>query len=279
MVYLILGILCSSMLSIIMRISEKYVKNNIGMLVANYITCTVVSAFSIGLGNLFTYHDGLGRTVLIGILAGAMYLTGFVMLQVNISKNGVVLPATFMKLGLLVSTAFSIVFFHERPDILQIIGFIIAIAAIILINAEKDAAAKLDFKLGLIILLVAAGMGDALSKVFEETCPSALSDHFLIITFMVAGILCFGVMLYNKQKIGIKEAVFGVIIGVPNYYSSLFVIKALETMDGVVVFPTFSVGCILVITTIGLFIFKEKLSKKQFVSLGMIMSALAMLNI
>jgi len=279
MIYLIIGILCSSMLSILMRISEKYVKGNIAMLVVNYITCAVISALSIGPGNIFTTQDGIGKTVFIGVIAGALYLTGFVMLQYNIKKNGVVLPATFMKLGLLVSTAFSIIFFHERPDILQITGFIIAIAAIILINAEKDATAKLDFKLGLFILLFAAGMGDAMSKVFEETCPATLSDHYLLITFIVAGLLCFLVMLYNKQKIGIKEIVFGAVIGVPNYYSSLFVIKALETLDGVVVFPTFSVGCILVITTVGLFVFKEKLSKKQLVSLGMIMVALAMLNI
>ena len=279
MIYLIIGILCSSMLSILMRISEKYVKGNIAMLVVNYITCAVISALSIGPGNIFTAQDGIGKTVFIGVIAGALYLTGFVMLQYNIKKNGVVLPATFMKLGLLVSTAFSIIFFHERPDILQITGFIIAIAAIILINAEKDATAKLDFKLGLFILLFAAGMGDAMSKVFEETCPATLSDPYLLITFIVAGLLCFLVMLYNKQKIGIKEIVFGAVIGVPNYYSSLFVIKALETLDGVVVFPTFSVGCILVITTVGLFVFKEKLSKKQLVSLGMIMVALAMLNL
>ena len=233
MIYLIIGILCSSMLSILMRISEKYVKGNIAMLVVNYITCAVISALSIGPGNIFTAQDGIGKTVFIGVIAGALYLTGFVMLQYNIKKNGVVLPATFMKLGLLVSTAFSIIFFHERPDILQITGFIIAIAAIILINAEKDATAKLDFKLGLFILLFAAGMGDAMSKVFEETCPPALSDHYLLITFIVAGLLCFLVMLYNKQKIGIKEIVFGAVIGVPNYYSSLFVIKALETLDDV----------------------------------------------
>ena len=106
MIYLIIGILCSSMLSILMRISEKYVKGNIAMLVVNYITCAVISALSIGPGNIFTAQDGIGKTVFIGVIAGALYLTGFVMLQYNIKKNGVVLPATFMKLGLLVSTAF-----------------------------------------------------------------------------------------------------------------------------------------------------------------------------
>ena len=279
MIYLVFGILCSSMLSIFMRISEKYIKGNIAMLLANYITCTVVAFFSIGPSNLVTTHDGIGRTLIVGLIAGALYLSGFTMLQFNIRKNGVVLSATFMKLGLLVSTAVSIFIFHEQPQVMQVIGFVAAIAAILLINLEKDAAAKVDFKLGLIILLICAGMGDTMSKVFDSLCPQALSNHYLITTFATAGTLCFFVMLLNKQKIGLYEMIFGMLIGIPNFYSSFFVLKALESLPGMVVFPTFSVGCILVVTLVGLFFFKEKLSKKQLGALAMIMVALALLNI
>lgn len=281
MFYLIMGILCSSMLSIIMRISEKYVKGNIAMLVCNYIVCALVSAATIGPASIVNAPAGVGTAIAIGIVAGGLYLGGFILLQYNVRKNGVVLSSTFMKLGLLVSTGFSIVVFHERPDILQIVGFAIAIAAIVLINLKDNGEEKggKTFRLALLIMLVCAGMGDAMSKVFDEVCTPALSDHYLLITFMVAGLLCFGVMLYNKQKIGIKELLFGAAIGVPNYYSSLFVIKALETLDAVVVFPTFSVGCILVVTVVGVFVFKEKLTKKQYTALAMIMVALAMLNI
>jgi multidrug transporter EmrE-like cation transporter len=44
------------------------------------------------------------------------------------------------------------------------------------------------------------------------------------------------------------------------------------------VFPTFSVGCIVVVTLAGLLLFKEKLTKRQGTALAMIMAALAMLN-
>lgn len=50
-------------------------------------------------------------------------------------------------------------------------------------------------------------------------------------------------------------------------------------MDAMIVFPTFSVGCIFVVAVAGIFFFGEKLSKRQFLSLGMIMSAIVMLNI
>ena len=53
---------------------------------------------------------------------------------------------------------------------------------------------------------------------------------------------------------------------------------ALKSLPAVVVFPTFSVGCIVVVTLVGVLAFKEKLSKRQGTALGMIMVALAMLN-
>ena len=96
--------------------------------------------------------------------------------------------------------------------------------------------------------------------------------------FLTACTLCLGVTAYKKQKIGLWEIFFGLIIGIPNYYSSKFVLIALESLPAVVVFPTFSVGCIVVVTLVGVLAFKEKLSKRQGTALGMIMVALAMLN-
>ncbi len=282
MIYLIIGILFSSMLSILMRISESRTKYNLGLLAMNYISCTIVSAADTGFGNLFPAESGLGTAVLIGVLSGFVYLAGFALLQFNISKNGVVLPATFMKLGLLVSVATSIIVFGERPQIVQIIGFVIALAAIVLINSEKGDGTTKAEKGGfvwLIIMLICSGLGDTFAKVFEEVGNPSMNDHYLMFTFATACVLCLAMMVSKKQKIGKAEMLFGAMIGIPNYLSSKFLLKSLEFVDAVIAFPTYSVGCILVVTLVGLFVFKEKLSKKQLVSLGMIMVALAMLNI
>lgn len=277
MFYLVIAILFSSMLSILMRISEKYIKGNVAMLAVNYITCTVVAALDAGAGNIFTDQTGIETALLLGVIGGCVYLASFLLLQFNIQKNGVVLPATFMKLGLLVPTVISVAVFRERPEMLQIIGFVLAIAAIIIINFEKGEN-SVDFKLGLVLLLIFAGMGDAMSKIHEEIGNVALADTFLFYIFGTACLLCLGVMLFKKQKIGRWELIFGILMGVPNYLSSKFLLSALNYLPAVVVFPTFSVGCIVVITLAGLLAFKEKLSKKQAVALCMITVSLAMLN-
>ena len=67
-----------------------------------------------------------GMTLAMGAVNGFLYLAGFMLMQTNIRKNGVVLSATFMKLGLLVSILVSVLFFREIPSWTQGIGFAIA---------------------------------------------------------------------------------------------------------------------------------------------------------
>lgn len=278
MIYLLLAIVSSSLVSIVMRASEKYVKGNHGMLAINYVICTVMAAFYSGMGNLFPKIEGIGFTLGLGICTGVIYLAGLLLVQLNIQKNGVVLTAIFQKLGLIVQVLISIVFFKEQPEILQILGILICLGAVILMNLEKGQTA-IHFKLGLFLILLNSGLCDGMSKIHEELGNGLLSEHFLFYTFGVALILCVMLMAAKKEKIGWKDVGFGILLGVPNYFSARFLLKALNKLAAVVVFPTFSVATVVVITLTGLMIFKEKLSKKQWIGIGMILVALVLLNI
>lgn len=278
MIYLALGILSSALVSIIMRVSEKHVSANVSMLASNYIMCFTVAGLYTGFENLFPKTAGIGLTAGLGIFNGILYLLGFILLQINVKKNGVVLSATFMKLGLLVPMAVSILFFHEVPKTFQIIGFLIAVGAIILTNFEKEQT-TMEFKTGLILVLLAGGGGDAMSKVFEEIGNPALSEQFLLYTFVVAFILCVGLVILRKERPGKIDISFGLLIGIPNYFSARFLLKSLENVPAVIAYPTYSVATIVVVTLAGVFFFKERLGKKQWTAIGLILISLVLLNI
>ena len=53
MLYLILAIASSAMVSVIMRLSDRKVTGNIAMLTVNYLMCFLVAALYAGFGNLF----------------------------------------------------------------------------------------------------------------------------------------------------------------------------------------------------------------------------------
>ena len=275
---LILAIASSALVSITMRLSETKIKNNTAMLAVNYIMCAFLAWAYTGFDSWFLSGAGRQSTVIMGWINGILYLAGFVLLQRSIQTNGVVLSATFIKLGLLVSMVVSVVFFGERPEVWQWAGFALAVVAIVLMN-YRPGAGKAANMAGLVLLLLAGGGGDAMSKVFEQLGNPAHSGHFLLYTFLVALALCVALYRIRGEKLGKWEWLFGLLIGIPNFFSAKFLLGALVDIAAVVVYPVYSVATILTVTVTGILVFRERLDKRQWMALAMILVALVLLNI
>ena len=278
MLNLLLAIVSSALVSVTMRLSETKIKNNTAMLAVNYIMCAFLAWAYTGFDSWFLTGAGRLPTVIMGWINGILYLAGFVLLQRSIRENGVVLSATFIKLGLLVSMVVSVAFFGERPQLWQWGGFFLAVAAIVLMNyrpGEREAGNKA----GLLLLLLAGGGGDAMSKIFEELGNPAHSGHFLLYTFLAALALCISLYRIWGERPGKWEWLFGLLIGIPNFFSAKFLLGALKDIAAVVVYPVYSVATILTVTVTGILVFRERLEKKQWLALGMILVALVLLNI
>ena len=279
MFYLILAILCSSMVQIVMRLSTNKVTNNMSMLAMNYVVCSLIAACYTGFGNLFPLRaEGLGTALGVGFGQGLLYLLAFIWLQMNNRRNGIVLSASFMKLGLLVPMAVSIFLFGEEPGALHIIGFILALLSIILINYEPSGTSAAGFKLGLVTLLLIGGLGDTMAKLYQEWGTPALASQFLFYTFASALVMSICLLIYKKEKPGRTELLFGTLISFPNYFSSLFLLQALEELDAVIVYPCYNVATIFIATLAGLWLFKERLQKRQWIAICIIVVALVLLN-
>jgi multidrug transporter EmrE-like cation transporter len=276
--YLLLAILSSAMISITMRLSTGKVKGQFFMLATNYLICAILSALYADFSALSAQHTGLPITVGLGLINGAILPAGLVLLQNCTRKSGIVLSSIFMKLGLLVPFVISILFFQEVPTILQVAGFCIAITAIVLINLKGQKQAS-RFSLGLIFLLLANGGADAFVKIFEVKGPAALSDHFLLLSFCVAFLLCIGLLIRSREKFEGRALLFGALIGVTNFYSFKFLLHALSQVPAVVAFPTFSAATMLVVMLTGILFFREKLDKRQSLAFAAVIAALVMLNI
>lgn len=278
MFQLLLAIGSSAMVSIVMRLSSGKVRGNIAMLAMNYLMCMGLSCLFLPPEGTVIHWENLPGTVFMGVIHGILYLGSFVLFQWNVKENGVVLSATFMKLGLLVPMVVSVFAFGEMPGLWQWIGFALAVGAILLVNLEKDSAA-VSARWALPLLLLAGGAGDAMSKVYEELGDPSLSARFLFYTFLVACVLCFVLVGIKKQKAGKGEIFYGLLIGIPNFFSARFLLGALKSLDAVLVYPTYSVATIAVVSLAGVGLFRERLSRRQWIAMGIIALALVLLNL
>ena len=277
MLSLIMSILASAFIAVIMRLSSNRVRSPLAMLFANYLVCTVLGMvytdFRVYLPQESGYFTALG----LGLINGGFYLCSFILYQHSTRKNGIVLSSIFMKLGLLVPMAMSVLVFREFPSSVQLLGFVLAVAAIVLINYRKGSPVG-SLGLGLLLLLLLAGCGDAMSKIFKMWGTEALSDQFLLFTYGTAFLLCTALMLLKREKPGRAEFLYGALIGIPNFFSTKFMLRALTDVPAVVAYPTFSVATMLLVTLAGTAFFREKLNKNQWIALGVILVALALLN-
>lgn len=275
-----LAVCCNSLISIMMRFGETRINNNISTLAVNYVICTVLSilyALWGGMG-IIASGDKAGTAIVLGLINGVFYVGSFILLQYNIGKNGVVLPSTFMKLGVLVPTTVAIIAFGERPGAMQIAGIVIAVAAILLMNSGGGNTDIVTAPKALIFLLLVGGSGDAMSKVFEELGNSSHNSQFLLYTFAMALILCTSTAVIKGQKLTTADVLFGFLIGIPNYYSARFLLMSLSYVPAVVAYPTYSTCTIIVIGAAGVLFFREKMSARQWLTVFMIIAALVLLN-
>ena len=84
---------------------------------------------------------------------------------------------------------------------------------------------------------------------------------------------------FQEGKIGKAEIITGMSLGIPNYLSSLFLLKSLSSVSAYIAYPTYSVGAILVVIAASTLFFHEKLSAYSRISVLMIIAAIVMLNV
>lgn len=279
MLNLILAVITGGSVSIMLRLSKGHAKNDMALFAVNYVVCFLMARMFMGKDTqMFVMTDGTGFAIAAGIIAGALYLINFILLQNSMRHNGIVLSSTFMKLGVLVPTLMAVTVFGEKPSLIQCLGFLIAIIAIVMIHFEKDAAGHGEHKLLLIVLLLSAGITDSMANVYDKIGNPDLKNHYLFYVFIAAFILAAALSLYYKEKICLQDVIWGIIVGIPNYLSARFLLLSLGSVPAVITYPVYSVGSIVLITVTGVLLFKEKLSKQKAVALVLVVAALVLLN-
>ena len=288
MVYLIIAVLSSASMAIVLKIFQKQKGNRYGIILGNYLTCVLLSFLLMPEKHALLSPDPI--TLLCGIAAGVLFVAGLVSMQSSIAVNGAILTSAFSKLGLIVPLLISAVFFGDRIRILQIPGIVLIFLSFWLILFDKDSIKKQQSGIGsgrkpvlLLAVLLACGFADAMVKVFEHVGKREEDQLYFLILFAAAALItCFLMyMEYRKtgKKLSGKEFLAGILVGIPNYFSSALLLQALTGLPSFVVYPCFCAGTLLLVTVVGAAFFRERPGKRAWAGLAVIVLALVLLNL
>lgn len=289
MLYLILSILSSTLLGFIMTWFERFKVDTFQAVVVNYFTCVATGWVMVG---SFPVQSGFQEADWFPYAAGIslFFISGFTIIGYTFQKFGITLTTIMSKMSMLISVVFAIIAYQESVSLLKVLGILTAIASIILTNLphEESVASKKKVKqifwiFPILVLVFQALIEIVLQYVEQNVLETSGDPAFVSSIFLFAGTIglpiVLGGILLGKLRFAWQNIIGGILLGIPNYFSIYFLMKALGAgWEGSVVFPINNVGIIALSAIIGGFlIFKEKYSKWNM--LGIALSIIAIILI
>jgi len=275
LIFLLLSILFSTGLFVIFKYFGIYKIDVLKAIFVNYIVAFSMGFFfaerQIPISEIYLEPWFSGALFL-----GALFVSIFFVMAMTAQKNGVSVTSIAGKMSVVVPIFFGIILYNESVTFLKIVGIIMALIAVYLSSVKEEKSEKNGTLLLPILLFIGSGTIDTLLKYIQE---NYVSDEDVSIfsgsLFGIAGAFAFFILviktLKKREAFGYKNIIAGIILGIPNYYSIIFLIKALQNknFESSTLFTINNVAIVVVSTLVGLFFFKEKFSIKNKIGVAM----------
>jgi len=275
-IYLVLSILISSLLFVIFKLFDVFKINTLQAIVVNYVI-----ALSFGLStstsSLSVVEIPKQPWFLGAFCLGFLFILVFNVMGITAQKNGLSVASVAGKMSVVIPVVFGVFIYNESVGFFKVIGILLALIAVYLSSAKSDTTpVKFKNLVFPLLLFVGSGCIDAGLKYVESTSVSdAAVPMFLATIFgcaFVLGVFVVVIQMINgKFQFQFKNILGGIALGIPNYYSMEFLIKALQTegMESSTLFTINNVSVVIFTTIFALVFFKEKLIKKNWIGLGL----------
>ncbi len=279
MIFLLLSIACSVSIAHLFKYAEERSIPLFGLFVVNYVIGSLVAV--VGSGSAF-YRQFSQQLIVLGVVIGVLFVCSYILMGMTIKKLGITIPVSLMRLSAVIPTFGSILFFGEVPKFLQLIGIALAFCSLPLASKERIVMTNLlnvmhnGFGWGLMLFGV-FGVTNFCFKIQYELLPLENPSHFLVIIFPVAFLVSAIVVI--KQKIVLSRHILlvGIVVGVINFFSSFFIMKALQVLPGIVVYPMNGIGTILVSAITSTMVWKERLTRNNYIFITLASVALLLI--
>ena len=287
MIYLFLSILFSTGLFVIFKYFGIYKIETLKAIVVNYMV-----AFTLGFissEKTITITEIPNQPWFYGaIFLGAMFVSIFFVMAITAQKNGISVASISGKMSVVIQIFFGVLLYGESINLLKITGIIIALIAVYLASIKEG---ENDVKKGQLLfpmlLFVGSGIIDTSLKYIEEQFVpveevAVFSGSLFAIAAFFGSVLLGIKALKKRDSFGFKNIIAGIILGVPNYYSIVFLIKALQTdgFESSTLFTLNNVAIVIVSSIVGLILFRERFSNNNKIGvflaiIGIILVSLA----
>jgi drug/metabolite transporter (DMT)-like permease len=286
LIYLLLSILFSSGLFVIFKFFSIYKIDVLKAIVINYITAFILG-FLFSESNFSILEVSNQPWFLGSIFLGILFVAIFFVMAMTSQKNGVSVASVAGKMSVVIPVFFGIFLYNESFSFLKITGIFIVLIAVYLTSfKEEKSISQKNTLLFPVLLFLGSGTIDTVLKYIEinfvsKEDVSIFSGSLFGIAAIVGCLFLLIQQIKQPTSFGIKNLIAGILLGVPNYFSIIFLIKSLQTrgFESSMLFTINNVGIVVLSTIFGVVLFKEHFSLKNKIGIALAIFGIIMVAV
>ncbi len=287
MLYIFLSIIVSTLLGISFKVISVKNINSFQAIIVNYVV-----AGSLGFITTKSQVTPLNvfdqPFIYLAVVLGLVFICCLFFIAETTAKYGISVAQVANRMSVVVPISIAILFYGDGFTLFKVIGILLAVSAVYLVS-HKETEGKVEEKfwwLFPLIIFVCSGIIDSSINYAQKFLVTDLTlDVFLSTVFASAFILGAIVLLYQLFAKGHKfegSAIpAGIILGIINYSTMFFLGKALASgvLEASVFFPINNLSILTISTIISVMVYKEKLSQKNWLGIGLSLLAIFILGL
>jgi len=284
MISLLLSVLSSTIILLIFKLFNRFEIQTFQAIVVNYIVCVICG---IALHKQVPTLDIFQTPWFpVAVILGCLFIVGFFMAGKTVQYFGVSVGAVVSKMSIAISVTAAFLLFNETVTTLKIIGILLALTAILLVCKRTDII-HFDkrYLLFPVSIFIIGGVNEVLLNYASVNFLAEQEVNlFNISLFGIAaciGIIVVSFLMLTKQiKYNLRDVVAGIFLGIPNYFSIYFLIKALKIdwLGSASIYPIVNVSVISLAALLAWIFLQEKISKINFAGICVAIFAIVLIT-
>lgn len=284
MAYLALALLFNVIVSSVLKLFPRYGIEALQAIVVNYSVCVATGILFTGV-QPFT-GDTLSTPWMPWAIAMGMVFIGIFYLMAWCTRvEGMAATVIANKLSLVIPVAFSMVVLGERTGIIKSAGIMLAFPAVYLTSVSgKEGSSSRKFGWATLLFFLSGGL---------DTLVNYITTKFLhtpqdragctVLTFATAAatgaILVLLQMWRGRSKPAAKNALAGVALGIPNFFSIYFLVQGLHSnvFQSSATIPILNISILVATALVAIGVFRERTNKWQ--AAGLVLAIISILMI
>ena len=278
MINLLLAVALTSLMYFIFKGFNQFKVQTFQAIALNYVVCVITGIAFSGFEILVNDLSLVPKTYFLFPIGLAIsFILGFNLIAYSTQKISVSLSTVASRLSLIIPIIFSV--FFSKPNIqqynnLNILGTLLVFLAIVLISipsAKEGLKVQKEHLWILPVLFLLTGLIDTTLTFTNELFQTkGIQESLPIMIFSCSALLALTVLLIYKKPFRRNDFLAGVALGIPNYFSVYFLMKALSSFnhDSAFVFSINNISVIALTSFLSITLLKEKISRINVLGLG-----------